>query len=79
MRFIQRQPRDDHRRALHEFGRSLALIVDEEELRQTVTAQLRSVLGLERVLLFLRDDDDGPYRLIAARGVEAGPLSRTAF
>ncbi len=52
---------------LHEFSRALALIVDQDKLHGTIITQLRSALSLDRVLLYLRDDDDGPYRLAAAR------------
>jgi signal transduction histidine kinase len=70
---------DDDRRVLHEFGRSLALIVDPEKLHHTVAAQLRSALGLERVLLFLRDGDHAPYRLASARGVDDVAVRGIAF
>jgi two-component system, NtrC family, sensor kinase len=80
MRFGRRTPPvDDHRRVLHEFSRSLALIVDEETLHDTITAQLRSGLALERVLLFLRDGDDTPYRLAAARGIDKAAAAGITF
>jgi two-component system, NtrC family, sensor kinase len=75
----RRREAGDHRRVLHEFSRSLALIVDEEKLHDTVTAQLRSALGLDRVLLFLRDGDGGPYRLRSARGVDTERILGVTF
>jgi two-component system, NtrC family, sensor kinase len=80
MAFGRRRPgADDDRRVLHEFSRSLALIVDEDKLHDTVTAQLRSALGLARVLLLLRDGDGGHYRVRSARGVDAREISHVSF
>jgi two-component system, NtrC family, sensor kinase len=75
----RRREASDHRRMLHEFSRSLALIVDEAMLHDTVTAQLRSALSLDRVLLFLRDGDGGRYRLRSARGVDGGAIGGVTF
>lgn len=64
---------------LHEFSRSLALIVDEATLHDTITGHIRSALGLDRVLLFLRAGDDGPYRLASARGAGDPGIRQVTF
>jgi signal transduction histidine kinase len=58
-------------RALYEFSRSLALIVDGRELYATVAVRLQEVFGFRHVGVFLRDGDGAPFRAAAWRG--SGP------
>ena len=69
----------DYRQAVHEFSRSLTLIVDEEQLRETIPAKLREFFGVERVAIFLREADGGPFRIASARGVDEELLASVAF
>ena len=61
----------DPRQTLHEFSRALALIVDEGELHAVIAARLREVFDLESAAVVLREGDASPFRVAAARGVDA--------
>jgi signal transduction histidine kinase len=74
---ISRSP--EYRQAVHEFSRSLTLIVDEEQLRETIPAKLREFFGVERVAVFLREADGGPFVLSSARGLGEELDSSLAF
>jgi signal transduction histidine kinase len=72
------RPRD-YRQAIHEFSRSLTLVVDEDQLRAAIPAKLREFFGLERVAIFLREGDGAPFRVASARGIEAPVADAAAF
>lgn len=69
----------DYRQAVHEFSRSLTLIVDEEQLRATIPGKLRDFFGVERVAIFLRESDGGPFRIVSARGIEPALVDGVSF
>jgi len=69
----------DYRQAVNEFSRSLTLVVDEDQLRTAIPAKLREFFGLDRVAIFLRESDGTPFRLAAARGIDAALADAPSF
>jgi len=69
----------DYRQAIHEFSRSLTLIVDEDQLRSAIAAKLRDFFGLERVAVVLREGDGEPFRIVSARGLSREVTERASF
>ncbi len=65
--------------ALAEFNRSLALIVDLEQLQDSVLAAFRDLLSARSASLFLQDSELGRFQLTAARGLEPLADSRPWF
>jgi signal transduction histidine kinase len=70
---------DEYRQLIQEFTRSLTLIVDEEQLRSSISAKLRDFFGLERVAIFLREGDGAPFRIVAERGMDPEIVRNVTF
>ena len=69
----------DYRQAIHEFSRSLTLIVDEDQLRAAIAAKLRDFFGLERVAIVLRVGDGEPFRVVSTRGLSPEAAEGASF
>jgi len=80
MPFLRRRSdQPAYRQILHEFSRSLVLIVDEAELHQVVAAKLQELFRVRSVTIFLRDGDGSPFEVVAARGDETERIKSSAF
>jgi signal transduction histidine kinase len=72
--WVRLRRRKARRRAVHEFRRSLAIIVDRDALEASVATRLKEIFDPDRLAILQLDPRAGQYRLSFSSGFEDGTL-----
>jgi signal transduction histidine kinase len=70
---------EDYKHALSEFNKSLSLIMDYGQLRANIVSKIQDVTNVEKVFLFLYNEDYHRYTLTNTIGVNKSPYSKYYF
>lgn len=68
----------DYRQTVQDFSRSLALVVQEPELRELVAGWMADACGAGSTVLIFRGNQTGSFRLVASRGlgIRTSPIAK---
>ena len=75
----KRKVNKNYRLALSEFNKSLSLIIDRDQLKANVVSKLQEIVKVDKVFLFLYDEDYHKYLLTDTIGTDKNQYSRFYF
>lgn len=81
MKFFQKKQKEhkSYKLALSEFNKSLSLIIDPEQLKSNIVSKIQEIINVNRIFLFLYNEDLHRYTLTDVIGVSKKQYAKYYF